>query len=99
MLPSWSRSVLRTVRPNSSKRKPALRIVNLEDRTVPGGNPPTALPIPRQVVNEDASALSLNLSNFFTDPEGDPLTYSIVQTNTTGLVTPSIVGSNLTLAF
>ncbi len=74
-----------------------LRIDSLEDRVNP--SPPVGTPIPRVTVNEDASAQVLHLTDYFSDPDGDPLTYSIVQTNSSGLITPSIGGSDLTLSF
>jgi len=77
----------------------SLLIECLENRVTPSGSPPTAAAISRQVVNEDAATVTLNLGTFFTDPENDALTYSVVQTNTAGLVTPTVSGANLTLAF
>ena len=71
----------------------------LENRVTPSGSPPTAAAIPHQVVNEDAAAVTLKLNTIFTDPENDALTYSVVQTNNSGLVIPSITGSDLKLTF
>src|SRR5262245_23069241 len=103
MTPAWirrfgnSRHLSRAAR--AARDNPRLRVEGLEDRAVPSGNPPIGAPIPRHAVNEAAAALYLNLANFFTDTENDPLSYSIVQTNSSGLVTHALAGSDLTLAF
>ena len=96
---NWISSLLNQKTQLKRTRGTKLRVENLEDRAVPSGNPPVAISIPRQVVNEDASTLTLNLSGYFSDPEGDTLSYSVVQTNSVGLVTPSINGSTLSLNF
>lgn len=50
-------------------------------------------------VNEDAANSSIDLSNVFTDTEGDPITLSILSNSNTGLVSPTLTGKTLTLAY
>jgi hypothetical protein len=101
----WVRRLFQGLKPSRRVRRAGaagglgLRLECLESRVTPSGSPPTVTPIPRQTVNEDAAAVSLNLATFFTDPESDPLTYSVVQTNSAGLVTPTLTGADLSLAF
>jgi len=101
MKTNWIERTIRRQLGNSSKPRTLrkLRVEGLEDRAVPSGNPPVASQIPRQVVLEDAAPLTVNLASFFTDPESDAMTFSAVQTNSSGLITPSITGSNLKLTF
>ena len=68
--------------------------VNPVDDSPTVSNPPAAV-----TVNEDAANSSVDLSNIFTDAEGDPITLSIVSNSNTGLVTPTLAGKTLTLAY
>ncbi|MCY3699976.1 MAG: Ig-like domain-containing protein [Gemmatimonadetes bacterium] len=62
--------------------------------TVPN-RAPTGRAIPAQVVAADGTA-NLDLSSYFTDPDGDRLTYR-GSSNDTGVATASVVGSSLTI--
>ena len=68
--------------------------VNPVDDSPTVSNPPAAV-----TVNEDAANSNLDLSKSFTDAEGDPITLSIVSNSNTGLVTPTLAGKTLTLAY
>ena len=68
--------------------------VNSSDDAPMVSNPPVAV-----TVNEDAANSNLDLSKSFTDAEGDPITLSIVSNSNTGLVTPTLAGKTLTLAY
>lgn len=50
-----------------------------------------------QIFNEDDPAGTINLSAFFTDPEGAGLTFSVVGNTDTGVVATSVAGDTLTL--
>ncbi len=56
---------------------------------------PTAINISNQTWNEDTN-LTLNLSNYFSDPDGDSLTYSILLNPLN--INPAINGANLILS-
>src|SRR4051812_30322678 len=90
---------LRKSRPAAGFERRRMLVECLEARVTPSGSPPTATAIPRQTVNEDAAAVTLKLNTIFTDPENDVLTYSVVQTNSSGLLVPTITGSDLKLTF
>ena len=62
--------------------------------TVPN-RAPTGRAIPAQVVAADGTA-NLDLSSYFSDPDGDRLTYR-GSSNDTGVATASVVGSSLTI--
>ena len=51
--------------------------------------------IPAQTLNPNAS-LAINVSQYFTDPDGDPLTYTATSSNT-GVATVSVSGSTVTV--
>lgn len=60
-------------------------------------DPPTVInPIPDLNRNEGFQAENVNLSNVFSDPDMDPLTFTAVSSNT-GVVTVSVAGSVLTI--
>jgi fibronectin-binding autotransporter adhesin len=99
---NWARKLFQRPASRALRRACAaggLQVECLENRLTPSGAPPTVTAIPRQTVNEDAAAITLNLGNHFTDPENDALTFTVVQTNSAGLLTPTLSGPNLTLAF
>ena len=52
--------------------------------------------IPDQTLTEDGSALSVDVAPYFSDPDGDPLTWS-AQSGDPGVVTAGMSGSTLTL--
>lgn len=66
----------------------------------PSGTPnraPTATgAIPDQTMNQGASPTTLDVAGVFSDPDGDPLTYS-ASSNDTGVVQVTVAGSVLTL--
>ena len=62
--------------------------------TVPN-RAPTGRSLPAQVIAADGMA-NLDLSSYFTDPDGDRLTYR-GSSNDTGVATASVVGSTLTI--
>jgi hypothetical protein len=66
--------------------------------TVTTNNPPVAdNPIGDLSLNEYFGSTTIDLSTVFSDPDGDPLTYSAVSSNT-DVVTVSLAGSILTIA-
>ena len=97
---NWSKKLFG--RPSAAQgrrvRRSVLGLTQLESRDVPAA-PVFTGPISRITVLEDAAPSQITLSNFFSDPDGDPLTYSVTQTNTSGLVSPSVAGDVLTLSF
>jgi autotransporter-associated beta strand protein len=99
----WMRELMKTWQakkaiPQKKQHKTILRIEELEVRDVPSGVAPTYTQIPRLVVNEDSGVQTINLGTFFTDAENDALTFTVTsQSNSAGLVTPQITGSNLQL--
>jgi hypothetical protein len=68
---------------------------------VPANQPPdVAVPISDVTVNEDDPDTILDLSGTFSDPDaGDTLTLSVTGNTNAGLVTTSLVGTNLTLDY
>ena len=62
--------------------------------TVPN-RAPTGRSIPAQVIASEGTA-NVDLSSYFTDPDGDRLTYR-GSSNDTGVATASVVGSTLTI--
>jgi len=52
--------------------------------------------IPPQTIMEDSQAVSLDLANYFHDPNGDPISYSFSQS--TQVVTAALNGSILTIS-
>ena len=58
--------------------------------------PTAAGSIPPQTV-EAGEVVSLDLAPYFTDPDGDPLTYSATTTGA-GVASPTVSGSSLTIA-
>ncbi|MCT4640038.1 MAG: choice-of-anchor J domain-containing protein [Bacteroidales bacterium] len=50
-------------------------------------------------VQTNATPVTKDLSSYFTDPDGDALTYSVESNTNTELVTTDIQGSNLTVSF
>ncbi|MFZ1387715.1 MAG: cadherin-like domain-containing protein, partial [Thiolinea sp.] len=61
--------------------------------------PLVAKPIDPVTVNENAPATSLELKAVFTDPDNKALTLSIVSNTNSALVTPSLNGTLLSLAY
>ncbi|MBU0655487.1 MAG: tandem-95 repeat protein [Gammaproteobacteria bacterium] len=61
--------------------------------------PTVANPIADLAVNEDAASRVIDLSHVFQDVDGDAITLTVQNNNTPTLVTPSLNGTNLTLAF
>ncbi|OWR32566.1 RTX toxin [Saccharibacillus sp. O23] len=57
---------------------------------------PVAKNIPEQTATLDAAASTLDLSAYFSDPDGDPLTYKVVSADKT-VVSASAVGKQLQL--
>jgi len=57
--------------------------------------PPTYTQIPTQSTKKDLT-VTINLANYFTDSEGDPLTYAASSSNPS-VTTTSVVGNTLTL--
>ena len=63
-------------------------------------NPPTVvIPIADITVNEDAENTTINLSNVFSDVDGDVIVKSVFVNDNTGLVTATIVDNQLTLDY
>ncbi|MFM6515478.1 MAG: putative Ig domain-containing protein, partial [Microcystis panniformis] len=61
-------------------------------------NPPTVvIPIADITVNEDAENTTINLSNVFSDVDGDVIVKSVFVNDNPGLVTVNIVDNQLTL--
>lgn len=51
------------------------------------------------VANEDDPPSAINLASYFADPDGAPLTYSVVENDNPQLLTASLVASTLSLTF
>ena len=66
--------------------------------TVPEPNhaPEAVGSIPAQTLTEDGKPLSVDVAPFFSDPDGDPLTYT-AQSGDPGVVTTGMSGSTVTL--
>ncbi|MEM9272964.1 MAG: PQQ-dependent sugar dehydrogenase [Cyanobacteria bacterium P01_F01_bin.143] len=61
-------------------------------------NPPTVVnPIADLTVPENVADQTIDLSNVFFDPDGDPITLSVQANSNPGLVTPALNGNNLNL--
>ena len=56
---------------------------------------PTSRPIPAQALTQGGS-IDLNLSSYFSDPDGDPLTYAGASDDT-GVATAGVIGNTLTI--
>lgn len=61
--------------------------------------PIVANPIAPVVVTENSPVTVLDLSSVFTDPEGYVITLSILGNSNNTLVTPTLSGTNLSLAY
>ena len=59
-------------------------------------NPTASGSIPDQRLTVQGSAVSVNVAQYFTDPDGDTLTYSATSSNA-GVATGSVAGSTVTL--
>ena len=64
--------------------------------TTTNRNPTASGSIPDQRLTVQGSAVSVNVAQYFTDPDGDTLTYSATSSNA-GVATGSVAGSTVTL--
>ncbi|MGF7141266.1 Ig-like domain-containing protein [Roseimarinus sediminis] len=55
--------------------------------------------IPAVQVNEDDAPFTITLSDYFSDPDGDALSYEVTSNTNTGLIVTSVSGGTLTLTF
>lgn len=67
--------------------------------TVTGENdaPRVANPIGNASMQEDDPAMTIDLSSVFVDPDGDIPTFTVLSNDNSGLVTPSVTGTQLVL--
>jgi len=71
---------------------------SFEVSITPLPDPPTVLSaIPDQVIDEDSSALSFDLTTVFEDLDGEPLNYSITSNSNSAVLESVIGGNTLTL--
>ena len=76
-----------------------------EDQTLTVTQPPTnrSPQVDNEItditVDEDAANQTIDLSNVFSDPDGDPISFEIQSNNNSGLVTTTLDGNNLILDF
>ena len=64
--------------------------------TVTANSPPTAIAIPTQTAPVGGSAITVNLDNYFSDVDEQPLIYTASSSNT-GIATVSVAGANLSI--
>ena len=64
--------------------------------TVTANSPPTVVPIPTQTAPVGGSAITVNLDNYFSDVDEQPLVYTATSSNT-GIATVSVSSSNLSI--
>ena len=64
--------------------------------TVTANSAPTVVPIPTQTAPVGGSAITVNLDNYFSDVDEQPLIYTATSSNT-GIATVSVSGSNLSI--
>ena len=64
--------------------------------TVTANSPPTVVPIPTQTAPVGGSAITVNLDNYFSDVDEQPLIYTASSSNT-GIATVSVSSSNLSI--
>lgn len=60
---------------------------------------PVATAIPAVKANENDAPATIDLSSYFSDPDGDALTYEVTSNSKTTLIGTSIAGSILTIQF
>ena len=64
--------------------------------TVTANSAPTVVPIPTQTAPVGGSAITVNLDNYFSDVDEQPLVYTATSSNT-GIATVSVSGANLSI--
>jgi Ca2+-binding RTX toxin-like protein len=73
--------------------------IDFGNQLIPDRPPVVNTPIEDVIVNEDAPNTVIDLSNVFTDPDGEAIALSIFVNNNTDLVTATIEGNNLILDY
>ncbi len=64
--------------------------------TVTANSAPTVVPIPTQTAPVGGSAITVNMDNYFSDVDEQPLVYTATSSNT-GIATVSLSGANLSI--
>jgi hypothetical protein len=90
---SFTFKVTDRYRADSTHAQVGIRVAAVDDL------PTVANPIADLAVNEDAASRVIDLSHVFQDVDGDAITLTVQNNTTPTLVSPSLNGTNLTLAF